>query len=605
MNIEKYLLRSAEKANAMAEYYKSRSRMFSLFRAAIAFAGFAAALIALYLGSERFSYLSVILFLLLFTVTAKMHASIKKTIRKFELWRQIKQRHLQRRHLDWRQLPEDDSSLPGNHPFAKDLDINGPFSLYRLLNNCFSKQGGNLLLRWLTEAPENVAKIVKRQILVKELTPLYHFRDKATLHAAIESEDPLDSDKLSAWVRKSARNQGPRFILPLLGALAAVNIVLFLLSYHFGLTAYWIFSLTLYILLFLSFGRRLQGLFTETVHLDEELQKTSALLLHLQHFKVPVNSALHDLLKPVQKSATKPGAFLFKLKGLLIAVGLRQNPVIGISLNLIFPLDFILTNLLQRFKRQLSAQLPPWFEVLRYWDALSALAAFAALHPSYVFPQFSENRAEISFKNAGHPLIPARSRVGNDFYLNQERTTALITGSNMSGKSTFLRTLGCNLALAFSGGVVCAEKASLSLLRIQTCIRVDDTLDQGLSYFYAEVKRLKAILDAVEQDDPLPVFYLIDEIFKGTNNRERLIGSHAYIERIVKGNGMGLITSHDLELTVLEDELPGLQNFHFEEQIVNGRMEFDYKLKTGPSPSTNALKIMKLEGLPVEQRKTS
>ena len=598
MDIEKYLERSITRARQQTDFYKTRSRRFAILRLTIATAGIAAALAALYLGSEFFSYISAFLFLLVFTVTAKIHGSIKKTIRKFELWQQIKEMHLNRKHLNWKALPQDDSSLPAAHPFARDIDINGPFSLNRLLNNCVSKQGSQLLLRWLSEAPQKAADILNRQQLIKALIPLYHFRDKITLLAQTQSGVQLDSEKLTAWLQKSAARTIPRFILPLLAVLAAANSVLFLLYYSFGLNAYWIFSLTLYILLFLGFGRHAQGLFTETVHLDDELQKTSNLLLYLQNFTVSTKSTLRHFLKPVQKSDTKPGAFFFRLKLLLIAVGLRQNPIVGLFINLLLPVDFILINLLERFKQRLAKQLPPWFEVLHQLDALSALANFAALNPQFNFPEFSQAQAEIVFTETGHPLIAEPVRVSNDFYLNQDHTTALITGSNMSGKSTFLRTLGCNLALAYSGSVVCAEKASVSLLRIHTCIRVDDTLDQGLSYFYAEVKRLKSILDAVEQKKALPVFYLIDEIFKGTNNRERLIGSRAYIKHIVKGNGIGLITSHDLELTVLEEELPGLQNYHFEEQIENGQMQFDYKLKAGPSPSTNALKIMRLEGLP-------
>ena len=598
MDREKYLERSAAKASVRAEFYKSRSRLFSLLRLTVAATGIATALAALYFGSELLSIISVTLLFLVFTVTAKIHGAIKKAIQTFERWQQIKQMHLHRQDLNWQALPDDDSPVLSNHPFAKDLDIGGPFSLHRLLNNCVSKQGSRLLLRWLTEAPEKRGDILKRQQLVKELIPLIHFRDKTALLTQTQSNGQMDSEKLNAWLQKSVAHKIPRFILPLLGVLAGLNIVLFLLYYNLNLDAYWIFSLTLYILLFLGFGRHSHGLFTETVHLNDELQKTSVLLLYLQHFNISNKSALSELLKPVQDSATKPGSFFSKLKLLLIGVGLRQNPIIGIFVNLILPVDFILINLLERFKQQLALQLPPWFEVLHRLDALSALADFAWLHPHYTFPQFSEMRTEITLTEAGHPLIPAHKRVVNDFHLDKEHTTALLTGSNMSGKSTFLRTLGCNLALAFSGSVVCAAKASVSLLRIHTCIRVDDTLDQGLSYFYAEVKRLKSILNAIEQQDGLPVFYLIDEIFKGTNNRERLIGSRAYIQHIVKGNGIGLVTSHDLELTVLEEELPGLQNYHFEEQIVNGRMQFDYKLKVGPSPSTNALKIMKMEGLP-------
>jgi DNA mismatch repair ATPase MutS len=176
----------------------------------------------------------------------------------------------------------------------------------------------------------------------------------------------------------------------------------------------------------------------------------------------------------------------------------------------------------------------------------------------------------------------------------------LITGSNMSGKSSFLRTIGVNLVLAYAGGPVNADSFECGLFRVFSTIRINDSLTEGFSYFYAEVRRLKALLDALNADDALPLFFLIDEIFKGTNNRERLIGSQAYLRALAGGHGMGVVTTHDLELVQLADEIPQLRNYHFREEVVNGQMQFDYRLRPGPSPTTNALKIMRLEGLPVD-----
>jgi DNA mismatch repair ATPase MutS len=175
----------------------------------------------------------------------------------------------------------------------------------------------------------------------------------------------------------------------------------------------------------------------------------------------------------------------------------------------------------------------------------------------------------------------------------------LITGSNMSGKSTFLRTVGINLCLAQAGAPVCAATFEWSRNRLACCIRVNDSLDAGLSYFYAEVKRLKVILDATADRAAPPVLFLIDEIFKGTNNRERLIGSQAYIKALSLGNGFGLVSTHDLELTDLEKDIPSLTNEHFQETLSAGALSFDYQLRPGPCPTTNALRIMELEGLPI------
>jgi DNA mismatch repair ATPase MutS len=169
----------------------------------------------------------------------------------------------------------------------------------------------------------------------------------------------------------------------------------------------------------------------------------------------------------------------------------------------------------------------------------------------------------------------------------------------MSGKSTYLRTIGVNLCLAQAGAPVCAATFEWSWSRLACCIRIDDSLEAGLSFFYAEVKRLKSILDATRDHNAPPVLFLIDEIFKGTNNRERLLGSRAYIKHLATGNGFGLVSTHDLELTDLEKEIPSLTNAHFQETVAAGALKFDYRLRPGPCPTTNALRIMELEGLPV------
>jgi hypothetical protein len=209
----------------------------------------------------------------------------------------------------------------------------------------------------------------------------------------------------------------------------------------------------------------------------------------------------------------------------------------------------------------------------------------------------------------GHPLIAEESRVSNDFALERIGEVAIVTGSNMSGKSTFLRTIGVNLCLALAGGPVAAMELRTGLVRLFTCIQVNDSLADGISYFYAEVRRLKALLDGLEKEDEHPLFFLIDEIFRGTNNRERRVGSQAYVRALAtppeagakRGRGVGLISTHDLELVKLAEIGLDIHNYHFREEIRDGKMAFDYRLRPGPCPTTNALKIMALEGLPVDE----
>ena len=231
---------------------------------------------------------------------------------------------------------------------------------------------------------------------------------------------------------------------------------------------------------------------------------------------------------------------------------------------------------------------------------------FAHLNPTYTWPVLNGAHTDpqsvgLMAKSLGHPLIPANQRVANHVEIRGRGRILLVTGSNMSGKSTFLRTVGLNLCLAQAGAPVCAESFEWSWMRLYCCIRISDSLEAGLSYFYAEVKRLRVVLDAVRDHTQPPVLFLIDEIYKGTNNRERLLGSAAFIRELISSNGLGLISTHDLELAGLGKELASVTNLHFQETVDDGQMQFDFRLRPGPCPTTNALRIMAKEGLPVPE----
>ena len=276
--------------------------------------------------------------------------------------------------------------------------------------------------------------------------------------------------------------------------------------------------------------------------------------------------------------------------------------------NALCPWDLWFLRRLMHEQQDIQQALPQWLNCLAEVEAASALATFAYVHPDYAWPtpvtMSGEHNGVLPTLQAdrlAHPLLSAKTRVANDVRLAGRGSIHLITGSNMSGKSTFLRTIGINLCLAQAGGPVCGRSFEWTWSRLACCIRVDDSLDAGLSFFYAEVKRLKAILETTQNSTAPPTLFLIDEIFKGTNNRERLIGSQAYITALSQGNGFGLVSTHDLELADLELAIPRLINAHFQETVEAGALEFDYRLRPGPCPTTNALRIMELEGLPISQ----
>jgi DNA mismatch repair ATPase MutS len=336
---------------------------------------------------------------------------------------------------------------------------------------------------------------------------------------------------------------------------------------------------------------------------------------HLETYPLRRYDALNDLCQPFLDTENRPSAKLKQVSFLTAAAGLTQNPFIGLVLNLIAPWNLYFAHRLNLYKEEVVHQLPQWLDALFELEALGSLANFAYLNPGYAFPiitnyelgmtndeTISGQRSAVSrqlfnAKGLGHPLIPAGQKVCNDFSADRPGQVVIITGSNMAGKSSFLRTVGVNLCLACAGGPVNAQSCRTIPFRLFTALSVSDSVTDGISYFYAEVKRLKRLLDTLNADDPLPLMHLVDEIFRGTNNRERFIGSRAYIRTLVGGNGFGIIATHDLELVKLADELSGVKNYHFREEVVAGKMVFDYQLRSGPCPTTNALKIMQAEGL--------
>jgi DNA mismatch repair ATPase MutS len=295
-----------------------------------------------------------------------------------------------------------------------------------------------------------------------------------------------------------------------------------------------------------------------------------------------------------------------------------MNPLLGLVLNLLTPWDFWVAWLADRQRRGMAGLLPSWLEAFHELEALIALGEFAALHPEYAIPTIrqvedhtqntpdllpSEYGSEPVFvaRRMGHPLLPPDRKVCNDLQIEVLGELLIITGSNMAGKSTFLRTVGINLCLAYAGGPVDAAALQTLPFRLYTCIRISDSLSDGFSYFYAEVKRLKGLLDALRPDPTgLPLLYLVDEIFRGTNNRERLIGSRAYVKALIGAAGIGLIATHDLDLATLAENQPQARNVHFRDEVAGEKLVFDYRLRPGPSPTTNALRIMQIEGLPVD-----
>lgn len=551
---------------------------------------------------------ALIAFVAVFLVVAAYHNRLESRLHRLRLWKQIKLVHLARLKLDWHHIPPRPSSAPEPHPYAKDLDLVGPHSLLHLLDTTVSSHGQARLISWLLEQPPELNQWLMRRRLVQELIPRSRFRDRLGLEAQLIGEQEINGRRLEAVLLHTVGFPHLTTVLAIQTLLAAATIGLGLSALLDWLPNYWMWSFAAYALLYFWTDQG-EELLEHAVGVHFELEKLGAVLGFVERHARHRHTALAELWAPLLTSGMNPPQLVRQAARTLHAISIKAHPLVHLIVNAFCPWDLWFTYRLQQIQTRVAAHLPTWLDRLAEVEAASALATFAALHPSYCWPdplaadpRRNGTQATLSAKDLAHPLIPETHRVSNDLALETLGTVLLVTGSNMSGKSTFLRTLGINLCLAQAGAPVCAGLFEWTWVRLATCIRVDDSLEAGLSFFYAEVKRLKSLLDATTERSRAPVIFLIDEIFKGTNNRERLIGSRAFISALAQGNGLGLVTTHDLELTDLDQTVPGLRNAHFQETVAAGALQFDYKLRPGPCPTTNALRIMELEGLPISEK---
>ncbi len=547
-------------------------------------------------------------FLTLFIIVARYHSKLEDRMQRLRLWRRIKATHLARLRLDWTGIPARVTPSREHHPYAVDLDLVGSHSLLALLDTTNSSNGRERLADWLLNQPPDSIHWERRQTLIKELARLPLFRDRLALEASLLGEAELDGHRIHSAL---APPVGFPLLIPLLliqALPAATTLGLAFASAIDGLREYWILSFTLYAAIYLLTSGHVEPVFGRALSLHGQLEKLGGLFRYLERRSYTSTPALGRLCASVISGAERPSIAIRRLARVSHALSVRAHPLVHLVLNGIGPWDLFFTWRLERVRDHVLSEVSIWLETLAELEAANALATFAYLHPEYHWPvpldagltAGGEKHAAVTAKALGHPLIPSAQRIANDLTLRGLGRVLLVTGSNMSGKSTFLRTIGVNACLAQAGAPVCAESFEWGWVRIACCIRVDDSLEAGLSFFYAEVKRLKRLLDAARDRAAPPVLFLIDEIFKGTNNRERLIGSRAFIQALATSNGFGLVTTHDLELAEMESEIPTLTNAHFQEKVQANQLQFDYTLRPGPCPTTNALRIMALEGLPVK-----
>jgi ABC-type multidrug transport system fused ATPase/permease subunit len=608
-----------------------RSNRYSWLRVLIFFGGLAVCVPLLIIIGWWIAVPVFAIFMIIFAIIAHYQRQIERSIAQHSLLMHIKATYIARMKLDWEHIPTirkyelfGETEVKEDHPFEYDIDITGKHSVHQLLNTAVSYEGSERLRKWLLTTQPDTQAIHQRQILLRELAPMIRFRDYLTmnsLHSMQGSSEVFQGERLLAWLNK---RRSPQELRPLLWSTALLNLLtplLLVLNFFISMPALWIFALLISLVLFFATAEKRGDVSEDATYLKYGLATLSRTFSFLETYKYGKHEQLKAICKPFfQEHAYSPTRLLRNTARIESAATLRRNAFLWLPINVLIPWDLSCAYLLSQYKERIATRLPLWLETWFELEALCSLATFAYLNPDYVMPTVEPHKAgactlpdptpdnepggqlPVLFcaNGLGHPLITDEKKVTNNFKIDESGKVLILTGSNMAGKSTFLRTIGVNLCLAYAGGPVNATHMQTTLFRLFTCIRVTDSVTDGYSYFYAEVRRLRALLDALKQPGQLPLFFLIDEIFKGTNNKERLIGSRSFVRTLAGHNCIGVISTHDLELVKLEETVPQVENWHFREEIVNGQLTFDYILRPGPCPTTNALKIMAMEGLPIE-----
>ena len=485
--------------------------------------------------------------------------------------------------------------IPKEHLYANDLDIFGHASVFQFINRTSSEMGSSILANWLSN-PASLDTILNRQAAVKELSAQTAWRQELQAFGATEKIQKSTVTRLEKWFEEDYSFTKRKFWLLARYLIPLIVITVLILNFADVVYNYTRNYILLAAGLFAFYvSKKVTLVHQQVSKMSDELEvlNRSIKLIEEKNFK-PL--FLQDLQKQFIQHQNKASAQIKKLKKILERLDLRFNFVVFIPLNIILQWDLQQVIALEKWKKQNHHHAINWFTVLGEFEAISSLATLSFNHPDWCFPILKEDHFFIEGKEIGHPLIKASTCVNNPIKIEQTGELMLVTGSNMAGKSTYLRSIGVNTVLAMAGAPVCAAYFCLSPVQIVSSMRIADNLEESTSTFYAELKKLKSIIDKVNDNEK--VFILLDEILRGTNSLDRHTGSAALIKQLIKHHAACIIATHDVELAKMKEDYPdNIFNYHFDVQVSNDELYFDYKLKEGICTSLNASILMKKIGI--------
>ena len=561
-----------------------------------AFLGLIVSVYWLYQNNSDYTIYAFLLGLSIFLVLVKLHA-------RFFLEKKFAQKRVQI-------IEEEIEALSGNHSafddgnrylhrskdYAYDLDIFGPQSLYQKINRTVTLGGSSVLAQWFNFSEKNPNHIREKQSAVKELSDLFKLRLEFRAQGLMLEEEMGSYRSLIRWMNEKNLFFGKPIFLILIWIASVVNISAISL-YFAGVIGGNIPAASLFAsLLFV-------GLYTKRIHHIHfsVSSKVKILTKYMRLFELVEKQEyqagfLNNILSELGGDKQFASQRIKALSKILSALDTRLNVFAGVLVNAIFLWDILQVYRMEKWKAEHKNELIKWFTALSQFDALLSLATLSFNHQNWIFPIISENDFELLAKELKHPLMQDEDCVGNAFSISKRPYIKVITGANMAGKSTFLRTVGSNMLLAMMGAPVSGKQMKLNPIEISSSIRTKDSLVKNESYFYAEIKRLEGIINRLKKGEKLFVF--LDEILKGTNSKDKELGSKALLKQLIDLNAVGIIATHDLNLGVISKDFSEfVENQCFEVEIRDGGLHFDYKIRPGIAQNMSATYLMKQMGI--------
>lgn len=598
MNPENHYTERLSLTEGQLQQVKKQIFRISILRLALFIAGIAG--VYFFFNQTTLLIAGICLTFLPFFILVKVHNRLFIRKEWLETQARIIQEELQALSGDYSSFEDGKEYVNPEHPYSFDLDIFGRRSLFQSINRTCTCFGKVRLAEWLQNHLHEKASIEKRQEMVREISEHTLFREQFRVAGLVHHSQSSDAEKIQAWSQSPAQYLHAGWVKAFIWGVPVINSLLLITSL-IGWTSFSCLGLSFGIFLVLSFGIIKRATYIQETY-GKQLKSLNgyARLIALAKAEDWKSAGMLELMERFNLNGQSPVQALQQLSKELDRLDLRNNQFLYVLLegSIFFQLQEIVR--IERWKVRYGQYISEWLETVGELDALCSLGTFAYNHPQYTYPELTEKPFCFLATQMGHPLMPASQCVKNDATIPSRPFFLIITGANMAGKSTYLRTIGVNYLLACIGAPVCCERLKLYPNQLITSLRTSDSLSDNESYFFAELKRLKRIIDLLNQGQQL--FIILDEILKGTNSMDKQKGSFDLIRQFMQLKANGIIATHDLLLGSLIKQFPEeIRNYCFEADIKENELTFSYKLREGVAQNMNACFLMKKMGIILQE----